>query len=203
MELRVLLVGPPGAGKGTQAAFLCQWLEVPSVSTGAIFRAHAAAGDELGQLADSYTSRGELVPDEVTNRMVDARLDEPDVQGGFLLDGYPRNVDQVYALDELLARRGLALDAVVLLEADDEEVVGRLLGRAVEQGRKDDTESVIRRRIELYHATTQPLIDVYTERGLVVRVDGMGSVEDVAQRVCDALTAFLEEKGGRGSWHVK
>lgn len=197
MEQRVLLVGPPGAGKGTQATFLCQWLEVPAVSTGAIFRAHAAAGDELGKLADSYTSRGELVPDEVTNRMVDARLDEADVQGGFLLDGYPRNVDQVYALDELLGKRGLALDAVVLLEADDDEVVGRLLGRAAEQGRKDDTEEVIRHRIELYHETTQPLIDIYTERGLVVRVNGMGSVEEVAERVRSELATFLEAKGAQ------
>ncbi|MCF2706915.1 adenylate kinase [Arcanobacterium haemolyticum] len=191
MSYRLLLVGPPGAGKGTQAELLCEALGIPAVSTGAIFRAHSSAGDELGQLADSYTSRGELVPDEVTNRMVDARLDQPDVAQGFLLDGYPRNVDQVVALDGLLDKRGLALDAVVLLNADDDIVVERLLGRASEQGRKDDTEEVIRHRIALYHETTQPLLDVYRERGIVVEVDGMGSIEAVAARIREALDSFI------------
>ena len=191
MSYRLLLVGPPGAGKGTQAELLCEALDIPAVSTGAIFRAHAAANDELGQLAASYTAKGELVPDEVTNRMVDARLDESDVAGGFLLDGYPRNVEQVAALDGLLAKRGIALDAVVLLVADDDVVAKRLLGRAAEQGRADDTEDVIRHRISLYHQTTQPLIDIYRERGLVVEVDGMGTVEDVSTSIRAALDSFI------------
>lgn len=131
------------------------------------------------------------MPDEVTNRMVDARLDESDVAGGFLLDGYPRNVEQVAALDGLLAKRGIALDAVVLLVADDDVVAKRLLGRAAEQGRADDTEDVIRHRISLYHQTTQPLIDVYRERGLVVEVDGMGTVEDVSTSIRAALDSFI------------
>lgn len=193
VSYRLLLVGPPGAGKGTQAELLCAAFEIPAVSTGAIFRAHAAAGDELGQLAASYTSQGNFVPDSVTNRMVDARLDEPDVASGFLLDGYPRNIDQVFSLDELLGKRGLKLDAVVLLTADDDVVAQRLLGRAQEQGRADDTESVIRHRIALYHETTQPLIDVYRERGMLVEVDGIGSIDEVAARVHTALIGFLHQ----------
>ena len=166
----------------------------PAISTGAIFRAHAAAHDELGQLADSYTSRGELVPDSVTNRMVAARLDSDDVAEGFLLDGYPRNLEQVHALDEMLGERGIALDAVVELTADDDAVVERLLGRAAIEGRADDTEDVIRHRIVLYHATTQPLIDVYRERGILIQVDGMGSIDDVFARVTANLDEFLEAR---------
>ncbi len=194
MSYRLLLVGPPGAGKGTQAELLCEYLEIPAVSTGAIFREHTAAGDELGQLADSFTSRGELVPDDVTNRMVDVRLDCEDVTGGFLLDGYPRNVDQVHALDRLLAARNWTLDAVVLLHADDEVVVERLLGRAATEGRKDDTEKVIRHRIALYHETTQPLLDLYRERGIVLDVDGVGTVEEVAERIRTTLEDFAASR---------
>lgn len=194
MAVRVLVVGPPGAGKGTQAKRLCAALGVPTISTGEIFRAHAAANDELGKLAASYTSRGELVPDSVTNRMVAARLDQPDVVDGFLLDGYPRTVDQVYALDEMLAERGIALDAVVELAANDDAVVSRLLGRAEIEGRADDTEEVIRHRIELYHGATQPLIDVYRGRGIVTRVDGMGSVDTVFAGIMEALRESIEMK---------
>lgn len=191
MSVRLILVGPPGAGKGTQAELLCESLGIPAISTGAIFRAHAQAGDELGQLAESYTSRGELVPDEVTNKMVAVRLAEPDAAGGFLLDGYPRNLSQVAELDSMLGESGNQIDAVLCLVADDDEVVQRLLGRAAEQGRVDDTETVIRHRIELYHAQTEPLVSVYRERGILVEVNGMGSIESVAQNLVSELKAFL------------
>lgn len=191
MSVRLILVGPPGAGKGTQAELLCESLGIPAISTGAIFRAHAQAGDELGQLAESYTSRGELVPDEVTNKMVAVRLAEPDAAGGFLLDGYPRNLSQVAELDSMLGESGSQIDAVLCLVADDDEVVQRLLGRAAEQGRVDDTETVIRHRIELYHAQTEPLVSVYRERGILVEVNGMGSIESVAQNLVSELKAFL------------
>ncbi len=191
MSVRLILVGPPGAGKGTQAELLCESLGIPAISTGAIFRAHAQAGDELGQLAESYTSRGELVPDEVTNKMVAVRLAEPDAAGGFLLDGYPRNLSQVAELDSMLGESGNQIDAVLCLVADDDEVVQRLLGRAAEQGRVDDTETVIRHRIELYHAQTEPLVSLYRERGILVEVNGMGSIESVAQNLVSELKAFL------------
>ena len=194
MSVRLILVGPPGAGKGTQAKLLCYSLGIPAISTGEIFRAHAAAGDELGKLADSYTSKGELVPDEVTNRMVTERLAEPDAAGGFLLDGYPRNPAQVGALDGIFAELGIELDAVVEIGADDESAIARLLGRASEQGRKDDTEGVIRHRIELYHAQTEPLITLYRERGKLIEVDGMGTIDDVAVRVREALGSFLDAR---------
>ena len=189
MSVRMVLVGPPGAGKGTQAEAVTRKFGVPAVSTGAIFRAH-----ELGRLADSFTSRGELVPDEVTDRMVEARLDQPDAAGGFLLDGYPRNLHQVASLDAMLARRGTALDVVLEITADDEAVVARLLGRAAQEGRKDDTEKVIRHRIALYHETTEPLIAEYRSRGVLVSVDGIGGIDEVASRVCDALDAYLESR---------
>ena len=194
MSVRLLLVGPPGAGKGTQAATLCAALGIPSVSTGELFRAHAAAQDELGQLAASYTTKGELVPDSVTNRMVAERLAEQDVAAGFLLDGYPRNVEQVAALDAMLGERDIALDAVLVLTADDDAVAERLLGRAAVQGRVDDTEEVIRHRIALYHQTTQPLIDIYRERGILVEVNGMGTIEEVAVNIAEALETFLEAR---------
>ena len=189
MSVRLILVGPPGAGKGTQAELLCEALGIPAISTGEIFRRHAKAHDELGQLAESYTSRGELVPDEVTNKMVAARLAEQDAADGFLLDGYPRNLSQVAALDSMLGES--SIDAVLSLVADDDEVVQRLLGRAAEQGRVDDTEDVIRHRIELYHAQTEPLISVYRERGILVEVDGMGGIDEVAQNLISELKAFL------------
>ena len=194
MSVRMVLVGPPGAGKGTQAEAVTRKFGVPAVSTGAIFRAHTEAGDELGRLADSFTSRGELVPDEVTDRMVEARLDQPDAAGGFLLDGYPRHLHPVASLDAMLARRGTALDVVLEITADDEAVVARLLGRAAQEGRKDDTEKVIRHRIALYHETTEPLIAEYRSRGVLVSVDGIGGIDEVASRVCDALDAYLESR---------
>ena len=184
---RIVLLGPPGAGKGTQAARLAGALGVPAISTGDIFRANIAGGTELGRTAQGYTSRGALVPDEVTNAMVAARLDEPDVTGGFLLDGYPRNVAQVAELDAILAQRDLTLDVAVELTADTEVVVERQQRRATVEGREDDTEPVIRHRLEVYGEQTEPIAALYAERGLLVRVDGIGDIDEVTQRLLAAL----------------
>ncbi len=186
---RLLIVGPPGAGKGTQAARIAESLAIPAISTGDIFRANVDQQTELGVLAKSYMDKGEYVPDSVTNDMVDARLHEADAADGFLLDGYPRTLAQVDALDAMLERLGTSLDAVVLLEVDLEEVVGRLVQRGREQGRSDDTEETIRRRIEVYTEQTSPLIDVYEKRGLVRRVDGMASIDAVTAAIMEALGA--------------
>lgn len=186
---RLLIVGPPGAGKGTQAARIAESLAIPAISTGDIFRANVGQQTELGVLAKSYMDKGEYVPDAVTNDMVDARLHEADAADGFLLDGYPRTLAQVDALDAMLERLGTSLDAVVLLEVDLEEVVGRLVQRGREQGRSDDTEETIRRRIEVYTEQTSPLIDVYEKRGLVRRVDGMASIDAVTAAIMEALGA--------------
>ncbi|HLR28091.1 MAG TPA: adenylate kinase [Ruania sp.] len=187
MSTRLILLGPPGAGKGTQAARLASALGVPAISTGDIFRANVSEGTDLGRLAQKYMDAGEYVPDEVTNQMVAARLAEPDAADGFLLDGYPRTKAQVDELDAMLQGGGHALSHVVELTADTEEVVQRLLGRAREQGRADDTESVIRRRLEVYAEQTAPLVRLYEERGLLERVDGMGEVDEVTDRLLNAL----------------
>jgi adenylate kinase len=185
--MRVLFMGPPGAGKGTQAALVAEHFGVPQISTGDIFRANAAAGTELGLIAKRYMKAGEYVPDEVTNDMVRARLAEPDARRGFLLDGYPRTVDQVARLDEMLADLGTSLDGVIVLQVDREELIARLLERARTSGRSDDTEDVIRYRQEVYAEQTAPLLSLYSERGLVVEVDGHGTVDEVAERIWNAL----------------
>ncbi|WP_156224052.1 adenylate kinase [Pseudactinotalea suaedae] len=185
---RLVLMGPPGAGKGTQASRLAEHLGVPAISTGDIFRANVAERTELGQQAQRYMDAGEYVPDEVTNAMVADRLAADDATAGFLLDGYPRTEAQVGELDRMLEAAGVSLDVVVELTADVDELVKRLLGRAAEQGRSDDTESVIRRRLEVYSEQTAALVDVYDARGILVRVDGLGSVDDVAARLLDALS---------------
>jgi adenylate kinase len=184
---RLLLIGPPGAGKGTQASRLSEILSVPAVSTGDIFRMNVANETELGLQAKAYLDAGRYVPDELTNAIVHDRLQEADVKTGFLLDGYPRTTEQVDELDRILAADGNSLDAVVQLTADPDEVVTRLLKRSHEQGRSDDTEDVIRRRLALYEEQTAPLIDVYARRGLVVVVDGLGPVEEVTDRIVVAL----------------
>ena len=191
MSARLVLLGPPGAGKGTQAARLAERLGVPAVSTGDIFRANVAQQTELGERAQRYMEAGEYVPDEVTNAMVRDRLAQADAAEGFLLDGYPRTADQVRELDGMLADSGRSLDAVVELTADTDEVVDRLLGRAQEQGRSDDTEPVIRRRLEVYAEQTAPLVALYRERGLLVSVDGMGDVPEVTDRLVQALEPHL------------
>ncbi|QHC57074.1 adenylate kinase [Rathayibacter tanaceti] len=187
MGFRLLLIGPPGAGKGTQAARLSEILEVPAISTGDIFRANVANETELGLQAKAYLDAGRYVPDELTNAIVHDRLQEADASTGFLLDGYPRTTEQVDELDRILAADDNRLDAVVQLTADPDEVVARLLKRSLEQGRSDDTEDVIRRRLALYEEQTAPLIDVYAARGLVVVVDGLGPVEEVTERIVVAL----------------
>ena len=184
---RLLLIGPPGAGKGTQAARLAEAYGIPAISTGDIFRENAKNETELGREAKAFMDRGEYVPDSLTNALVRDRLSQADAKNGFLLDGYPRTADQVAELDDILADQGNALDAVVLITADTDEVVRRLLNRALEQGRADDTEEVIRRRMEVYVEQTAPLIEVYSSRNLVREVDGLGAVEEVTERILSAL----------------
>ncbi|MDQ1580216.1 MAG: adenylate kinase [Microbacteriaceae bacterium] len=184
---RLLLIGPPGSGKGTQAARLAEIFGVPAVSTGDIFRANVKNGTALGLEAKSYMDAGEYVPDSLTNAIVHDRLQEVDAAGGFLLDGYPRTAEQVAELDRLLASDGTSLDAVVQLVADPDEVVRRLLKRAVDQGRTDDTEDVIRHRMALYEEQTAPLLDIYGARGLVTKVDALGAFDEVTARILAAL----------------
>lgn len=186
---RLVLLGPPGAGKGTQAARLAERLGVPAISTGDIFRANIKGGTELGRTAQEYTARGELVPDEVTNAMVRDRLAQPDAAQGFLLDGYPRNTAQVGELDAILEADGRALDAALEITADADVVVGRLLKRAEIEGRADDTEPVIRRRLDVYAEQTAPVSGLYAERDLLVRVDGIGEVDEVTERLLAALAS--------------
>jgi adenylate kinase len=185
-------MGPPGAGKGTQAKFVAEHFKVPAISTGDIFRANVSQGTPLGQEAQRYMDAGEYVPDEVTNKMVRNRIDEPDAVPGFLLDGYPRTLAQVEELDGMIRFTGHRLDAVVCLTADDEAVVQRLMQRAAIEGRADDTEDVIRRRQEIYAEQTAPLIEVYRERGILVEVDGMGEVDEVTARIFAALDVISE-----------
>jgi adenylate kinase len=192
--MRLLLMGPPGAGKGTQAAVIAERFAVPAISTGDIFRTNVAEQTTLGVAAQTYMDAGEYVPDEITNAMVADRLAERDCADGFLLDGYPRTPQQVVELDSLLELSGVGLDAVVLLEADPDELVSRLLARSEEQGRADDTESVIRRRLEVYAAETGPLAAGYAERDLLATVDGLGPVDEITERILAALTSMSAQR---------
>ena len=188
MSARMVLLGPPGAGKGTQAARIAERLGIPAISTGDIFRANVAGATELGIQAKAYMDKGEYVPDSITNAMVADRIAQADCENGFLLDGYPRTTAQVGELDSMLKASGLALD-VVEITADAEAVVARLLKRAGEQGRADDTEPVIRRRLEVYAESTAPLAGLYAERDLLVQVDGMGEIDVVTGRIMEALAS--------------
>jgi adenylate kinase len=190
--MRLIIMGPPGAGKGTQAKFIAEHFGIPAISTGNILRANVDEGTPLGVEADSYMSKGEYVPDSVMNLMVRNRIDEPDAAKGFLLDGYPRTLAQVEELDGMIRFTGHALDAVVVLTVDKDEIVQRLLQRAELEGRSDDTEEVIRRRQEVYLEETAPLIEVYKGRGLVHEIDGMGDVDDVTKRIFDELDIVPE-----------
>ncbi len=189
--IRLLLIGPPGAGKGTQAAKLASRLAIPAISTGDIFRENVRGETPLGLEAKAFMDRGEYVPDSLTNALVRDRLNQADALGGFLLDGYPRTIDQVEELDDILRAADKKLDVVVQLTADSEELVRRLTGRAAEQGRSDDTPDVISRRLAVYDEQTAPLIDVYAARGLVAKVNGLGEIDEVTSRI----VKVLEDRG--------
>lgn len=189
MSARLLLIGPPGAGKGTQAQRLSTALGVPAISTGDIFREHLRNETELGLKAKAYMDAGDNVPDSLTNDLVADRLSQPDAAAGFLLDGYPRTIDQVRALDEFLSEHGASMDAVVELVAEPDVVVERLKKRALEQGRSDDDEAVVRHRLDVYAQQTAPLIGVYDDRGLLAKVDGIGEVAEVTSRIEAALAS--------------
>ncbi|MET9758524.1 adenylate kinase [Streptomyces sp. NPDC006372] len=220
--MRIVLVGPPGAGKGTQAAFLAKNLSIPHISTGDLFRANISQQTELGKLAKSYMDAGNLVPDEVTIAMAKDRMEQPDAENGFLLDGFPRNVSQAEALDELLETESMQLDAVLDLEVPEDEVVKRIAGRRIcrndsahvfhvtykqpaKEGvcdvcggelyqRDDDSEETVRTRLEVYHTQTEPIIDYYKAQGLVVTISALGKVEDVTTRAMEALKRGEDDK---------
>ena len=185
--MRLIILGPPGAGKGTQAARIAEHYGIPAISTGDIFRANIKNETELGKQVKEILASGGYVSDEITNAIVADRLAQDDCAPGFLLDGYPRTLAQVDALDAMLGERGSELDRVLELVVDDEVVVGRLLKRAEIEGRADDTEEVIRERMAIYHRETRPLSDTYRERGLLVEVEGQGEVDEVTQRVIAEL----------------
>jgi adenylate kinase len=213
--MRIVLVGPPGAGKGTQAAFLAENLSIPHISTGDLFRANISQGTKLGQQAQEYMRAGQLVPDEVTIGMAKDRMAEPDAEGGFLLDGFPRNTAQAEALDRILEENGQKLDAVLDLEVPEQEVVKRIAGRRICRSdsshvfhaeyspakkdgvcdvcggelyqRDDDREETVRKRLAVYHSETEPIIDHYKRHGLVTTIPALGKVAEVTERAMDAL----------------
>lgn len=184
---RLLLIGPPGAGKGTQATRLAEAYLIPAISTGDIFRSNVKNETSLGKQAKAYMDAGDNVPDSLTNDLIRHRLAESDAENGFLLDGYPRTTDQVRELDEFLQGHGTALDAVVELVADPDIVIRRLRKRAIEEGRSDDNEAVVRHRLEVYREQTEPLIDIYDGRGALVKIDALGEIDDVTARIIEAL----------------
>jgi adenylate kinase len=184
---RLLLLGPPGAGKGTQARFLVERLGVPQISTGDMLRAAVAAGSEVGLRAKSFMDAGKLVPDAVVIGVAEERLRQPDAAEGFVLDGFPRTVAQAEALDLLLARLGSKLERCVVLTVDEDELVERLLRRAGIEGRSDDNDESIRTRMQEYRRKTEPLVDHYRERGVVAEVDGIGEIDEVAARIQAAI----------------
>jgi len=186
---RLLIVGPPGSGKGTQAVRLTETYGIPAIATGDIFRHNIKTQTPLGIQVKAIIDAGDYVTDDLTNELVQSRLSEADALDGFLLDGYPRTLAQVKYLDELLAERGQGLDAVIQLVADKEEVVTRLRKRALEQGRTDDTEEAIRHRQDVYARETMPLIAVYRDRGLLIEIDALGEVDAVSARIAESLSA--------------
>jgi adenylate kinase len=187
-------MGPPGAGKGTQAKRIAEHYSIPAISTGDIFRAMKSADTQLARQVRAIMESGGYVSDEITNEIVQDRLAQPDCLKGFLLDGYPRTLQQVRTLDDYLAQTGRPLDAVISLLADTDEVVARLLKRAAIDGRSDDNEETIRVRLQVYAEQTEPLLDVYRSRGVLVEVDGLGEVDEVSERVFAALDAHRERR---------
>ncbi len=187
--MRIVLLGPPGSGKGTQAALLRDRLDLAHISTGALLRDAVEQQTELGQEAQRYMDAGNLVPDDLMLGLIEERLRQPDVANGFILDGYPRNLAQAEALDAVLNRIGQPVDVAVSVTVNEQEIVDRLSKRAVEEGRSDDTEDVIRNRLRVYAEQTAPVAGHYAARGQLREIDGMGSVEDVQQRLLDALQA--------------
>ncbi|BCW12081.1 adenylate kinase [Arthrobacter sp. NtRootA4] len=188
---RLIIMGPPGSGKGTQAEHLARHFGIPAISTGDLFRAHVRDKTELGLEARAFMDKGEFVPDHVTTGMLKQRMEEPDAADGFLLDGYPRTVIQIGALDEMLAARGQPLEVVLALTAPDGELLARMLRRAQEQGRSDDTEAVIQRRLELYREETQPVLTAYTKRGILLTVEGTGERESITRAAIAAVEGAL------------
>ncbi len=180
--MKLLFIGPPGAGKGTQAGKVAARLGIPHVSTGEMFRDHVARGTDLGRQVDAIMTAGDYVPDEITVAMLKERIAQDDAAGGFILDGFPRTLPQVSALDHLIGESGL--DRVVLFLVDEDVLADRMLAR----GRDDDTEETIRNRFQVYNDQTQPLLSLYRDRGIVVEVDGMGEIEEITDRVLAALT---------------
>jgi len=194
--MRLLIMGPPGAGKGTQAGLIAEHYNIPAISTGDIFRAMKTAQTPLADQLRAIMDSGGYVSDEITNAIVSARLTEPDTENGFLLDGYPRTVAQVETLDGELDAAGRPLDAVISLQADVDEVVVRLLKRAEIEGRSDDNEDTIRVRLQEYAEKTAPLLDIYRDRGILVEVDGLGPIDEVSARLFDALDKLEPASAG-------
>ena len=185
---RMLLLGPPGAGKGTQALRVVAKLGIPQIATGDMLRGAVAAGTGVGRQAQAYMDRGELVPDAVVIGVAEERLSQADAESGFVLDGFPRTAAQAEALDVLLERMGTNLERCVAFVVDEDSLVARLLERAQIEGRSDDSEETIRTRMSVYRAQTAPLADYYRKRGILVEVDGLGSIEEVAKRIEEALS---------------
>ncbi|SDU79435.1 Adenylate kinase [Arcanobacterium phocae] len=191
MSFRLILTGAPGAGKGTQAGAVSEALGIPAISTGEIFRAEIANKSDIGLEAQRYISAGNLVPDTVTNEIVRRRLAQPDTVNGFLLDGYPRTLEQIEALDSMLAENDQSMDAMIVIAIPDEEVEGRLLKRAEIEGRADDTPEVIAHRVAVYHEATEPIIEAYRKRGKLVTIDGIGTIEEVRSRIVAGVKESL------------
>ena len=191
--MRLLIMGAPGAGKGTQAGAIAQRYEIPAISTGAMFRGAVASGSELGQELAKIMESGALVPDELTEKVVAQRLEQPDAKAGFLLDGFPRTLHQVDALAEILANQKSELDAAIFLDVPREELISRLVRRGELEGRSDDTEETIAARMDTYERETKPLLETYEKAGLLLKVDGLGTVDEVNERIAKALEDRLNQ----------
>lgn len=185
--MRLILLGPPGAGKGTQAKLISENYGTAHISTGDMLRDAVSKGTDLGKRAKSYMDKGELVPDEVVIGMIRERIGEPDAEDGFMLDGFPRTIPQAAALSAMLSDEGESIDAVISIEVDDQDVVDRLVKRQQIEGRADDSEDVIRKRLNVYREQTEPVKRFYRERGVLKEIDGVGSIEDVFDRITEVL----------------